>query len=114
MPLLSIRTNVSLDEAQRADALRAASRAVAEMLGKPESYVMVHLEDGAALLFAGSDDPAAYLELKSLGLPEQETASFSSTLCALMADLFGLDPARVYIEFSGPARHMWGWNNATF
>jgi len=114
MPLLSIRTNVSLTPEQRADTLRAASHTVADMLGKPEAYVMTHLEDGAALLFAGSDAPAAYLELKSLGLPEHEAARFSAALCALMQKHLGVEPARTYIEFASPARHLWGWNNATF
>ena len=25
-----------------------------------------------------------------------------------------IPPERIYIEFSSPARHMWGWNSRTF
>jgi len=112
MPYLSIQTNV--EPADEAAVLREVSAATASMLGKPESYVMVHLEAGARLIFAGSDAPAAYVQLKSLGLPEGQTADYSAQLCALMRDLLGVDAGRVYIEFAGPERHMWGWNNATF
>ncbi len=114
MPLLSIRTNVRLEAGEREKTLAEASRAVADMLGKPESYVMVYLEDDASLSFAGSREPAAWLELKSLGLPESETARFSQALCALAQERLGVAPSRTYIEFSSPARHMWGWDGRTF
>jgi len=114
MPYLNIQTNVKISESDRPALLKAASRAVSDMLGKPEPYVMVHLDAGRSMCFAGGDAPLAYLQLKSLGLPEEKTVAFSQTLCALMQTEFGIEAERVYIEFSGPARHMWGWNSSTF
>jgi phenylpyruvate tautomerase PptA (4-oxalocrotonate tautomerase family) len=114
MPTLRILTNVRLADEDRGELLRRASAAVAAMLRKPESYVMVIMEDGRDLLFAGSDDPTAYLELKSLGLPESETAHYSSALCELLQDALGVAPARVYIEFVAPPRHLFGWDGGTF
>ncbi len=114
MPYLSIQTNVEISEPDRSALLKAASRHVADMLGKPESYVMVHLDAGRPMCFAGSDKPLAYLQLKSLGLPEAQTGAMSQTLCTMMQTELGIGPERVYIEFSGPARHMWGWNGGTF
>ena len=67
-----------------------------------------------ALVFAGDNNPAAYLELKSINLPESETAQISSALCELVSDQLGIDKNRIYIEFSNAERHMWGWNGATF
>jgi len=32
----------------------------------------------------------------------------------LIKQQLGIDESRVYIEFSNPERHMWGWNGATF
>jgi len=87
---------------------------VAGLLGKPESYVMVHLDAGAAVRFAGSSEPAAYVQLKSLGLPEAQTAAYSAKLCNLLQAELGIGAGRTYIEFSGPERHMWGWNGSTF
>jgi len=114
MPYLNIQTNVKVSEPDRSALLQAASRCVAGMLGKPESYVMVHLEAGRSMCFAGDDAPLAYLQLKSLGLPEAETGAFSQALCALIQTELGIGSERVYIEFSAPARHMWGWNGGTF
>ncbi len=116
MPLLSVETNVKLDDEDTGAVhiTSALSRAVAEMLGKPEQYVMVSLKMGQDLCFAGSCAPAAYAQLKSLGLPENKTAEYSATLCELLHQHLGAPPERIYIEFSSPARHMWGWNNSTF
>ena len=112
MPLLQINTNISID-----DPVALASEAsalVAAMLGKPESYVMVIVNPDQALTFAGTSDGAAHLKLKSLGLAESETTQYSKQLCGFMEKKLGIDPGRIYIEFDGPPRHMWGWDNGTF
>jgi phenylpyruvate tautomerase len=114
MPTLRILTNVPIPAEERLGLLERASHTVAEMLGKPESYVMVIVEDGRDLIFAGTPAPAAYLELKSLNLPEIKTAHYSRTLCDLLADTLGIAPERVYIEFAAPDRHLFGWNGGTF
>jgi len=112
MPYLSVKTNAKVTD--EAELLTRLSQQAAKMLGKPESYVMVYIASGAVMMFAGSTEPLAYVELKSLGLSKDETASFSAGLCALLQDELGIDPGRIYIEFSGPERYMWGWNGGTF
>ncbi len=111
MPLLSIETNQPLPDN---NTLATISSAVATLLGKPESYVMVKYEHNADMLFAGNDQPLAHLKLKSLGLPEDKTASYSAELCQLMQTHFNVTGERVYIEFANPERHLWGWNSTTF
>ena len=114
MPYLRIQTNHSLRAEGRASLMAEASRTVAECLAKPEQYVMVAVEDGRPMLFAASDAPAAYLELKSIGLPESQTTALSQALCALIQTEIGVSQDRVYIEFANAPRNMWGWNGATF
>jgi phenylpyruvate tautomerase len=96
MPTLRRLTNVEIAPESRPALLARASRMVAD------------------LLFAGTADPAAYLELKSLGLPESRTPEFSRALCGLLNETMAIPPERVYIEFAAPPRHLFGWNNATF
>ncbi|MFQ5645013.1 MAG: phenylpyruvate tautomerase MIF-related protein [Thiogranum sp.] len=114
MPLLKIQTNKPVETAAQQSLISKASQAVADMLGKPERYVMVSLEQNPAMLFGGSDEPLAYLELKSIGLPESATADFSRTLATLLNEELGLPADRVYIEFADAPRAMWGWNGGTF
>lgn len=114
MPFLKIQTNQLLAEpAAKALASKASGR-VAELLGKPQDYVMVSVETNPAMQFAGTDAPLAYLELKSIGLPQSITASASRALCDLVARETGVPANRIYIEFSDAPRQMWGWNGDTF
>ncbi|TCK17614.1 macrophage migration inhibitory factor (MIF) [Thiogranum longum] len=114
MPLLKIQTNQAIDETTAKTLIKDASARVAELLGKPERYVMVSLEHNPDMVFGGSDEPLAYLELKSIGLPESRTGELSSGLCKLLNTSLDLPADRVYIEFADAARHMWGWNEGTF
>jgi hypothetical protein len=66
------------------------------------------------MLFAGTDEPLAYLELKSIGLPQSITATASQTLCELITGETGVATNRIYIEFTDAPRHLWGWNGGTF
>jgi len=108
MPFLRIQTNRPLPEAKARSLAASASALVAEQLGKPERYVMTSVESNTAMQFAGTDEPLAYLELKSIGLPESITAGVSEALCQLVSSETGTDPARIYIEFTDAPRKMWG------
>lgn len=112
MPLLEITTNTAINDAQHI--AEQASQFTAELLGKPESYVMVKLQPEQTLTFAGNSEPAAHLKLKSLGLPEDKTADFSASLCDFISAQLDIESVRIYIEFSNPARHLWGWDKRTF
>lgn len=112
MPLLEISTNTIVDNSM--DIAEQASALTAKILGKPESYVMVKIQAEQTLIFAGSNEPAAHVKLKSLGLPEDKTTHFSTSICAFIGEKLGINSARVYIEFANPKRHMWGWDNRTF
>ena len=114
MPLLKIQTNKVVEPATAKTLIADASAAVADLLGKPERYVMVSLEHNPAMLFGGSDEPLAYLELKSIGLPESQTTEMSRSLCELLNKALDLPADRIYIEFADAPRSMWGWNGGTF
>ena len=114
MPFLKIQTNVPTKAGQKQALASQASRAVADMLGKPERYVMVSVEENPAMSFAGNTEPLAYVELKSIGLPESQTAEFSARLATLLDEHLSLPADRIYIEFANAPRAMWGWNGGTF
>ncbi len=112
MPLLNLTTNIKIPEKQ--SFLEMSSLTIANILGKPESYVMIHVEDEASIIFSGTHQPCALLQLKSLGLPENSTADLSSRLCDFIHQQLAIDTSRIYIEFYNPERHMWGWDKRTF
>ena len=114
MPYLKIQTNLDPQAETLSSLLQQASQNVAESLGKPERYVMVAVDTDVPMLFAGEASPTVYMELKSIGLPEQETARLSAALCQLVNDHLDIPTNRVYIEFANAERHMWGWDGDTF
>jgi phenylpyruvate tautomerase PptA (4-oxalocrotonate tautomerase family) len=114
VPLINITTNQAIEPARADGLLKQASSVVAGMLDKPERYVMVRLEYNPHMLFGGSEAPLAYLELKSIDLPGDQTPGYSRTLCDLIEQQLQIPADRVYIEFSDAARQLWGWNGATF
>ena len=114
MPYLKIQTNQNLPVDGARNLARKASALVAKQLGKPESYVMTAVETNQAMTFAGTDEPLAFLELKSIGLSDSITADVSRALCDLVSTETAIDSARIYIEFSDAARKMWGWDKGTF
>ncbi|MFC1567891.1 phenylpyruvate tautomerase MIF-related protein [Pseudomonadota bacterium] len=112
MPVLNIRTNVIMEEKHRF--LKAASARIAAALGKPESYVMTMISDNQEMLFAGNNEPLAYVELKSLGLTTAQTTALSENICEFISTELEINPSRIYIEFASPEREMFGWNGGTF
>jgi phenylpyruvate tautomerase len=114
MPYLKIQTNLPLSRKAERAVLRTASTLVAEELDKPEEYVMLALQANTPMLFAGSDDPVAFLELKAIGLPARKTRRLSEALCKLVEVHLGIPPDRVYVKFITVPRGMWGWKGNTF
>ncbi len=114
MPLLHLATNLQMSREEEEKTAATLSAAAARLLGKPESYVMTLVQGGQAMTFGGTAEPCAYLQLKSLGLPETQTGELSAALCDLVLEELGIEPGRTYIEFSSPPRHLWGWNRSTF
>jgi len=114
MPYLKIQTNQPVETERAAQLIKSASRLVAEGLGKAESYVMVAMDPSQPMVFAGRDDPAVFMELKSIGLSDAKTPGLSQSLCQLIQNELGVPSDRIYIEFQDAPRKMWGWNGGTF
>ncbi len=114
MPYLSIRTNAAVAQDDRPSLLAEASSTLAAVLGKPERYVMVDLDIGVPMQFAGSDAAAAALIVDSIGLAPSDAPRISAALCAFVEAHLAVPADRVYIRFSSTPREMWGWNGGTF
>jgi phenylpyruvate tautomerase PptA (4-oxalocrotonate tautomerase family) len=114
MPYLKIQTNLPLSKSAERTIMKEASALVARELEKPESFVMIALQPDTTMMFAGSDDPVAFLELKSVGLPGRKTKTLCQALCALVEGQLGISKDRVYVKFIDVNHGMWGWKGDTF
>jgi phenylpyruvate tautomerase PptA (4-oxalocrotonate tautomerase family) len=109
MPYLKIQTNLPLTEKAEHNILKSASE-----LEKPEEFVMIAVQPDTPMFFAGSDDPVAFLELKSIALPASKTKQLSQSLCELIKEHLGIPMERVYVKFIDVKHSMWGWKGDTF
>lgn len=111
MPLINVRTSLPTLADPEA-LLKELSAALAQQTGKPEGYVMTLLEVGVPMTFAGSSEPCAYVEIKSIGSlrPPAMTAAF----CELIEARTGIPSQRVYVAFEDVKASNWGWNGSTF
>lgn len=112
MPFFKIETNQQLTDTE--NVIKNASRFVAELLNKPEQYVMISVETGKKMMFGGSVAPTAFVRLKSIGLPVDKCALLSEKICRFVADELDVPPDRVFIDFADLKRNMFGWNGKTF
>lgn len=111
MPYLNIVTNQTITD--EAALLKAASKTVAQSAGKPESYVMIVVEQKANMSFGGNTEPTAILDYRSLGLPSDRKA-FSDALCTMIEQQIGVSGSRTYISMTDSERQNWGWDHSTF
>ncbi len=114
MPYLNIKVNQPLDATKKQQLLTHVSTHTAEALSKPESYMMVDLEVNESLWFGGNSEPAAYLELKSIGLPSDQPKILTKTLSDVLGQQLNIPESRIYIEFTAVQGALWGWNGGTF
>lgn len=114
MPYFSIQTSKSLDASTVADLTKKASAFAAELLGKPETYVMTALKPGIPMTFAGNNAPAALVEVKSIGLPEAQCSTFAGKISDFIHKELGIEPGRVFIDFTDLPRTRFAWNGKTF
>jgi phenylpyruvate tautomerase len=111
MPYLNIVTNQAVPD--KTTLLKVASKTIAKAASKPESYVMVSMEEKADLMMGGTDAPVAFLDYRALGLPSDRSA-FSDALCSFISEQLGIAGDRIYISMTDSERHNWGWNHSTF
>ncbi len=112
MPYVRLQTNTTVEDA--AALLKKLSATAAAGLGKPEAYVQTALDDRRPMTFAGSDAPTAFIECKSIGLSDNQTAGLSAALSAFCSEEMNIPDDRVYIEFADAKGKMWGWRGSTF
>ena len=112
-PSLFIQTNVKLGD-KKMDFMKAASKAVAESLGKPESYVAVSVQDGQDIIWGGSDAPCALCKVISLGsINKENNGALTKKVSELLA-AFDVPADRIYVNFFDLERQNVGYNGATF
>jgi len=113
MPYLSIQTNRALPDDKQTELLGAALKIVATQLDKPENFVMASFARVAQMTLGGEKSPTAYLELRSIGIPDSKRNPLSAALTDLVAQSCEIDGERIFIVFVDVNARFWSWKGAT-
>lgn len=114
MPYLKLETNVSIPDDKAAALLKSLSDAVVSVTGKPERVVQVAMVGGSRMLFAGSEEPNAHVEVKGISFPEESAKGMSEAICVVLQDSLNIPGERVYLAFVSYKGSMWGVNSRTY
>ncbi len=114
MPLIRISSSLQLDK-QQANAIEEDLCALVEsVLAKPRAYTMVVLRQ-AFVEFGNTDDPAAAVEMLSIGgLNATTKALLAHGISACLESRAGISAARSYIVFQNVAADDWAWSGKLF
>ncbi len=113
MPYFSIETSKKIDIKETEKLMKKASRFLAEMMTKPERAIMVAIKPGTPLIFGGTDEPAAFVRIKALGLDKGRCPEFSGKVCGFLEKEIGVPGNRVFIEFTDIDGKCFGYNGNT-
>lgn len=114
MPTFSLKTNVPKSKIPK-DFVKNTADTVAKMLGKPKSYVVVHVVPDQLMSWGGTDDPCALLDILSIGkLGREENKKHSAVLSDYVGKHLGIDKDRMYITFHDADKAIIGYNGTTF
>ena len=92
--------------------LSKSSDFISSLLNKPENFVMVKLSDSLQMLFAGTNEPCCFIEIKSIG--SIESSKMSKPICEFFSAELQIPTERIYISFNDVDPNQWAWNNKTF
>ncbi|PRD30574.1 UNVERIFIED_CONTAM: Mif [Trichonephila clavipes] len=114
MPTLVLNTNVSKDKIPE-DFLKNTAKLVAEVLKKPISYVVVHVNPDQIMSWGGTSDPCAVGTLGSIGnLGTSQNVKISKVLFDHVKDNLGIKSDRMYITYVDLERSNVGYMGTTF
>ena len=113
MPMIQAKVTMQLP-AEKRDILKAEFGKAISIIGKPESYLMINLEDNQDLYFGGKKlDKGAYVEVKVLGNVDASASDkMTAKICEILKAQLDIPGNAIYVSYFGTSN--WGWNGGNF
>lgn len=102
MPFIDSKITLELNDTQKESLKTKLGKAVS-LIGKPESYLMVGIEDGYDLYFAGNKlDKGAYVAVSLFGNASSDAyEKMTAEICRILEDELGIPGRSVYVTYHG-------------
>ena len=115
MPTAQVHSDAPVSDEVRARFATELSRAVAEVTGKPERWVMTVQTPAALMTFGGASGASCYVRVVSIGgFSAEKAATLVERICALVEAHLEVPGARTYVELSDAEAHLFGHAGRTF
>ena len=113
MPFIDSKITLSVPQEKR-DVLKAELGKAVAILNKPESFLMVGIEDNYDLYMGGKKlDKGAYVSVSLFGNGTKSAyEAMTSKICDLYERELGIPASKVYVTYHGVSD--WGWNGNNF
>lgn len=113
MPFINAKFSGTVSPEKEIELKSAFGEAIT-LLGKPERYLMVEIEDDRRLYFGGkNDEPIAFFDVSLLhSAPRQSYEKLTVRLCEIAKEIMGVDGSNVYVKFEETEN--WGYNGFMF
>ena len=113
MPMINSKITGPVPE-QKRDVLKTELGKAISILGKPESYLMLGIEDNQDLYFGGKKlEKGAYVEVKVLGAVDSSASNkMTAQICQIFEQVLGIPGNAIYISYWGTSN--WGYNGGNF
>ena len=113
MPFINAKFSSAVSEQKEKEIKTALGEAIA-LIGKPERYLMVEIEDNRRLYFGGSNtEPIAFFDVSLLhSAPRASYEKLTARLCEIARDTMGVDGSNVYVKFEETEN--WGYDGFMF
>ena len=113
MPYIHLSANVPIPEHTGEAIKTQLGHAIQALPGKSEDWLMVRIGGEEALWFAGSDEPAAMVQVSIYGAAgADDYDTLTGRITEILDGTLGIPPERVYVQYS-ETEH-WGWNGRNF
>lgn len=113
MPFIDCKLTQKLTNENKENIKSELGQAVS-IIHKPESYLMVGINDGYDLYFAGKKlEKGAYVEVSLFGSATSSAyEKMTEAICDILEKELGIDGSSVYVTYHGVSD--WGWDGANF
>lgn len=113
MPFINAKISLPLD-GEKKEILKSRFGKAVTLIGKPESYLMVDIEDQHDLWFAGKKlDKGAYVSVSAFGSPARTgCAKMAAELNKILNEELSIPGENIYITFH-PV-DTWAWDGSLF
>lgn len=113
MPYINARLSVPVDDAKK-EALKTRFGRAVTLIRKPESYLMVGIDGGQDLWFAGKKlERGAYVSVSAFGAPSRaDCGKMAAELTKILREELDIPGDAVYVTFH-PV-DTWAWDGSLF